>query len=137
MALNSKIAATSQTTGLNAYSGAVGELLNLGTLKIRTGAPPTNTTDADSGKLLATLGFSDPAFLPAVAGESTATTIIGSDAVAAGDAGHFRAKATDGTVILQVTVGEAAETPDLTLDEKTTAIGEGLAITVFSFEIGA
>jgi hypothetical protein len=135
MALNFKVAATAQTTGLNAYADAVGELLNLGTLEIRTGAPPTETTDADSGTLLATLGFSDPAFLPAVAGESVATTIIGSDAVAAGDAGHFRAKATDGTVILQGTCGEAADTPDLTLDEKTTAIGEGLAITAFTFEI--
>jgi hypothetical protein len=31
----------------------------------------------------------------------------------------------------------AANTTDLILDEKTTAIGEGLAITAFSFEIGA
>jgi hypothetical protein len=44
--------------------------------------------------------------------------------------------ATDGAIILLGNCGEA-DTTDLTLDEKTTAIGEGLAIAAFSFKIGA
>ncbi len=77
-----------------------------GTLEIRTGAAPTNTTDADSGTLLATLTFSDPAFGAASNGVATASAITSDSSIdATGTAAHFRAKDSSGTVILQGSVG--------------------------------
>lgn len=77
-----------------------------GTLAIRTGAAPTNTTDADSGTLLATLTFSDPAFGAASNGVATASAITSDSNVDnSGTAAHFRIKDSDGTVVAQGTVG--------------------------------
>ena len=84
---------------VNAGSGA-------GTLAIRTGAAPTNTTDADSGTLLSTNTFTDPAFGAASAGVITASAITDdSDIDATGTAAHFRIKDSNGLVVAQGTVG--------------------------------
>ncbi len=77
-----------------------------GTLEVRTGSAPTNTTDADSGTLLATLTFSDPAFGNASSGVATASSITSDTNIdATGTAAHFRIKDSNGVVIAQGTVG--------------------------------
>ena len=46
-----------------------------GTIAIRTGSQPTNVGDADTGTLLGTLTFSDPAFGSASTGSSSANSL--------------------------------------------------------------
>lgn len=80
--------------------------LDGGSLVFRTGSAPANTTDSDSGTLLATCTFDATAFGAASNGVATAAA-IGSDTNvdATGTPGHFRAKASGGAVVLQGTVG--------------------------------
>lgn len=93
----------------SASADAVVDLIDVGgagAISIFTGAAPTNTTDPDSGTLLATLPMSNPAFGSASAGVATANAITSDTNVAAtGTAGHFRMKNGSGTVVFQGTVG--------------------------------
>lgn len=101
-----------------------------GTCEIRTGAPPASITDPDSGTLLATLTFSDPAFGNAASGVATASgTPKQATAVASGDAGHYRAKDSDGNVVFDGTAGEAADAADVTFDEKTIVAGGTVSLS--------
>ncbi len=98
------------TAARNAACDAIVALINggagAGTIEIRTGSAPTNPSDADSGTLLATLTFSDPAFAAAVAGVATASTITQDASIdATNTAGYWRIKDSDGTVIAQGSVG--------------------------------
>lgn len=95
---------------LNAMADLFDDYCNAGagaaTLQIRTGAAPANTTDGDSGTLLSTNTFSDPAFGAASGGVITASAITDdSDIDATGTAAHFRIKDSNGLVVAQGTVG--------------------------------
>lgn len=136
MASNFKIS----TAARNAACNGIVDLLDAGagaaTLAIRTGAPPTNVADADSGTLLATLTFSDPAFGNAATGTATASAITSdTNADASGDAGHFRVKDSDGNTIFQGTAGESADTPDLVFDEKSIVAGGTVACSSFTVTV--
>lgn len=138
MASAFKISDLADEAGRNAYANAVTALLDAGGyFEIRTGAPPTNTTDADSGTLLATLFCSTPAFSPAAGGISTIVPMANELAVAAGTAGHYRAKTAAGVVIMQGTAGLTADTPDLVLDDKTLIVDDVVTITAFSYDVPA
>jgi hypothetical protein len=111
-------------------------LLNVGgtagTINIFTGAPEATCETADSGTLLATLTLSTTAFANAVdngAGGATATanSITGTTASATGTAGHFRAKSSAGTVIIQGTCGTAAA--DLILSGTLLTSGQSVSIS--------
>lgn len=98
------------TAARNGACDAIVDLIDggsgAGTLEIRTGSAPTNPSDADSGTLLATLTFSDPAFGAASSGTATASAITQDASVDAnGTAAHFRIKDSSGTVIMQGSVG--------------------------------
>lgn len=128
------------TAARNAACDGIVDLIDggagAGTCAIRTGAPPTNVSDADSGTLLGTLTFSDPAFGNAATGTATANSITSdTDADASGDAGHFRVKDSDATTIFQGTAGEAADTPDMTFDNKTIVAGGTIAISSFTVTV--
>ena len=131
MASNFKIS----TAARNAACDAIVDLLDAGagpgTIRIATGAPPTNVGDADSGTTLATLTFSDPAFGAASTGVATASAIT-SDTSAdnSGDAGHYRAKDSNSNTIFQGTCGEAADAPvDMQFDEKSIVATGTVAIS--------
>ena len=106
MASNFKLADLSDEVGRTAYADAI--VSQIESIELRTGAPPTNTTDADSGTLLAT--FTGVTFNAAVEGTATAQTIASVVGLAAGDAGHYRAKDSGGVVVMQGTAGETADT---------------------------
>jgi hypothetical protein len=130
MASNFKIS----TAARNAACDAIVDLIDggaaAGVCEIRTGAPPANVGDADSGTLLATCPFGDPAFGDAAIGVATANSITAdSSADATGDAGHFRAKDSDDNAIFQGTAGEAADSPDMTFDNKSIVAGGTVSIT--------
>lgn len=77
-----------------------------GTIGIRTGPAPTNPSDANSGTLLATLTFSDPAFGNSSTGTATASAITDdSSADATGTPEHFRVYDSDNNCIWQGTAG--------------------------------
>lgn len=137
MASNFKIS----TAARNAACDGIVDLCEGGTppatIGVRTGAPPTNPGDADSGTLLATLTCSNPAFGAAAAGVATANAITDdSSADASGDAGHFRVYQGGGsTVIMQGTAGEAADSPDMTFDNKSIVAGGTVSISSFTVTV--
>ena len=68
-----------------------GDLLNSGTIQIRTGAQPATPNTAASGTLLGTLGFSATAFGAPSTGVVTAAAISSdTSADASGTVGHAR-----------------------------------------------
>lgn len=140
MALNFKICAAA----CKAMCDALVALCNTGgtgTLEIRTGAPPTNTADADSGTKLGTLTPSATAFGAATTATPSVATAnaIGSDtnADASGDAGHFRWKNGAGTVVFQGTAGESGDTPDMVFDEKSIVATGTIACSSFTVSVPA
>ena len=133
MASNFKVS----TAVRNAMCNAAVDLIDAGTgagrIEIRTGSPPTNVSDASSGTLLATLTFSATAYGAAATGVAQENSITSdTNADASGDAGYFRiyaGAAGDTAALMQGTAGEAADTPDLTFDEKSIVAGGTVAIT--------
>ena len=108
-------------------------------LKIRTGAPPTNITDADTGTVLATLALPADWMNPASGGSKAKAAGAWQDtaADAAGTAGHFRIYATDGTTQhVQGTVTATAGGGDLELDNVVLAVGQQVTITTFTLTDG-
>lgn len=105
-----------------------------GTIAIRTGAQPTNVGDADSGTLLGTLTFSDPAFGSASTGTATASAIT-SDTSAdnSGTAAHFRIKDSSSNIHSDGTCDQGSG--DLNFDNKTIVAGGTIAISSFTVSV--
>lgn len=130
MASNFKISTAARNAACNAIVDLIDAGAGAGTCAIRTGAPPTNVSDADSGTLLGTLTFSDPAFGNASTGVATASSITSdTNADASGIAGHFRVKDSDANTIFQGTAGVSGDTPDMVFDNATIVAGGTIAIT--------
>jgi hypothetical protein len=97
-----------------------------GTLAIRTGGQPTAVNDADTGTLLGTLTFSDPAFGGSSNGTATASSITSdTNADASGTAGHFRIKDSDGNIHSDGTCGQGSG--DLSFDNSSIVAGGTIA----------
>jgi hypothetical protein len=139
MASNFKIS----TAARNAGADAIVDRLDLNTppavIKIRTGSPPTNVSDASTGTLLGTCTFSNPAFGSASSGVATASSITSdTNADASGDAGHFRVyqgAGSDTQAEWQGTAGNSGDTPDMTFDNKSIVAGGTIAISSFTLTV--
>jgi hypothetical protein len=133
MASNFKIGTETRNAMCNAAVDLIDAGTGAGRIEIRTGSPPTNVADASSGTLLATLTFSATAYGAASSGVAQEAAITSdTSADASGDAGYFRiyqGAAGDTAALMQGTCGEAADTPDLTFDEKSIVAGGTVAIT--------
>ena len=123
------------TSARNASTNAIVDLIDAGagagTIAIRTGPQPTNVGDADSGTLLGTLTFSDPAFGNSATGVATADAIT-SDTTAdnSGTAEHFRIKDSDGNIVADGTCGMGSG--DLDFDNNVIVAGGTIAISSFT-----
>ena len=116
-----------------------------GIIEVRTGAPPATVEEASTGTLLATLVCSATAFdtgADANPGALFTAAAISSDtsAAAGGVAGYFVAgssadAATMATKLITGTAGEAADTTDMVLDDKTIVIGGTVACTAWTFTV--
>jgi len=139
MASNFKISTAARNASCDALVDRVDGGTPPGTIQIRTGAPPSNVSDASSGTLLGTCIFGNPAFGAAASGVATANSITSdTNADNSGDAGHFRVyqgAAGDTAADWQGTAGEAADTPDMEFDNKTIVAGGTIAISSFTLTV--
>ncbi len=136
MALSTQISAAARSAACDGIVDLVDGGAGAGYIEVRTGAQPATPATADSGTLLATLPMSDPAFGAASTGVATASAITSdTSADASGDAGHFRVKDSDANVILQGSAGEAADTPNMTFDDKSIVAGGTVACSAFTVTV--
>lgn len=113
-----------------------------GKIEIRTGAPPATTETADSGTLLASLNYSNPAFGGASdqnpgAQAAVSGTPSNTSATAAGTAGHYRVKdrQTTPAVVWQNTAGGAASGEGLELSNANIASGQTVQLTAHTVAV--
>lgn len=107
-------------------------------LKIRTGSPPADCGEADSGAVLATLMLGSD-WMAAASGGSKALSGSWADAAAdaTGTAAHFRLYASDGTTCgLQGTVTATGGGGDMTVDNTSFASGQAFSVTSFTLTDG-
>jgi hypothetical protein len=130
-----KLSVAVRNARLDAIEAAIG---TGAVLKIRSGAPPTNIADADSGTVLATLSLPSDWMAAASSGSKAKTgTWQDASADAAGTAGHFRIYATDGTTQhVQGTVTATSNGGDMELDNIVIASGQSITITTFTLTDG-
>lgn len=130
-----KMSVTVRNARLDAIETAIGVSA---VLKIRTGAPPANISDADSGTVLATLNLPSD-WMAAASGGSKAMAGTWQDASAdaAGTAGHFRIYASNGTTQhIQGTITATGGGGDMELDNTNIAAGQSVTITSFTLTDG-
>lgn len=123
-----KISDLARNAAVNAVTALIDAGSPPGHLYIRTGSAPTNTTDSDSGTLLATLALSSTSFGAASSGTATANSITSdTNAANTGTAGHFRIKNAAGTTIIQGSCGTSGA--DINFDSVSIVAGGTVAIS--------
>jgi hypothetical protein len=102
-------------------------------LKLRTGAPPAQIADADSGSVLRTMSLAADWMNAAAAGVKTKLGTWSDNTAAAGTAAHFRVYATDGTTQhIQGTVSITGGGGDMTLDNDVLTSGQVVTLNTFT-----
>lgn len=121
----------------SAAADAVVDLIDAGsgagTIKIYTGTIPTDANTAIGAQtLLATLTFSDPAFGAASNGVATASAITSDSSADATDtAAWARIADSNGTTIMDVTVGTSGE--DINFNTVSFVSGAAIAISSLTY----
>lgn len=132
MALKKSVAV--RNAELDALETAIG---TSAVLKIRTGAPPTNISDADSGTVLVTINLPSDWMAAASAGAKAKSGTWQANGSADGAAGHFRLYASNGTTQhLQGTVTGTGGGGDMTLDNVNIATGQQVTVNTFTLTAG-
>lgn len=103
-------------------------------MKIFTGAPPTNPSDADSGTVLATINLPSDWMAAATSGVKVKAGIWqDNSADASGTAGHFRIYQTDGTTVaMQGTVTATGGGGDATINNASITSGQPVTVVTFT-----
>lgn len=130
-----KFSVTVRNARLDAIETAIG---TSAVLKIRTGAVPTNITDADSGTVLASATLPSDWMAAASSGSKALSgSWADSSADATGTAAHFRVYASDGTTQhIQGTVTITGGGGDMTVDNTSFASGQAFSVTTFTLTDG-
>lgn len=98
-------------------------------LELRTGAPPTNLTDADTGTLLATINLPSD-WASQASGVLTVLGVpISATAGAGGTVGHARFKTSANAVVADGTVTATGGGGDWTIDNVVLANGQTVNLT--------
>jgi hypothetical protein len=108
------------------------------TLEVRSGAPPADCSEADSGTVLATIALPADWMADAAAGsKAMAGTWQDLSADNTGDPGHYRIKV-GATTHLQGTAGgpSANPVPDMVFDTDTFTAGQSVTITSYVWNEG-
>jgi len=116
----------------NAACDAIVDALDAGagaaTIEVRSGSQPATANDAATGTLLATFTLADPAFGAASGGVANlASTPRSTTGAAAGTAGWFRAKDSNGATVFDGSVGTSGA--DMNLNTLTISVGVSVEIT--------
>lgn len=124
-----------RNAALDAIETAIG---TSAVLKIRTGAPPASVGTADSGTVLATLNLPSDWLAAASSGSKAKSgTWEDTSADGAGNAGHFRVYASDGTTAhIQGTVTATGGGGDMELVNINIAAGQPVSISAFTLTAG-
>lgn len=124
---------TVRNAGLDAIETAVGASA---ILRIRTGAPPSDCAQADSGSVLVSITLPADWMAAASGGAKAKSGTWSGTASGGGTAGHWRLYASDGTTVhAQGTVTATSGGGDLELDN--TSIATSQTVTIGSFTITA
>ena len=120
---------------LDAIETAIG---TAAVLKIRTGAPPTEIADVDSGTVLASMTLETDWMAAAGSGtKAKAGTWADATADNPGTAGHFRIYASNGTTQhIQGTVTATGGGGDMELDNTSINVGQSVSVTTFTLTAG-
>lgn len=122
---NARVAAIESTIGTSAK------------VQLRTGAPPANPAAADSGTLLDEFSLGSDWATQSGGVLTFSGTPIGSSAVAAGTAAHYRVKDSAGTTChMQGTVTATGGGGDMTIDNPVLAVGQSVQITAWTITDG-
>lgn len=114
------------TATRNAVVDTEGDLLNGGSIQIRTGSQPTNVGDAAQGTLLGTLTFSATAFGAPSTGVVTAGAITSdTNADNSGTAGHARLLDSGAAIHSDATCGQGSG--DFNFDNNVIVAGGTIA----------
>lgn len=102
-------------------------------LRIYSGAPPTQVSDAESGTLLAEFTLAADWAGASAAGVKAMTGVpLSTTGVAAGTAGHYSIYASNGTTCHERgTITATGGGGDMTIDNTSIAIGQTVKITQF------
>lgn len=131
-----KFSVTVRNARLDAIETAIGASA---VLKIRSGAAPTNITDADAGTVLATLNLPADWMQAASSGSKAKSATAWEDTSADnnGTAEHFRIYASDGTTQhIQGTVTATGGGGDMTVDNTSFAATQSFTVTAFTLVDG-
>lgn len=124
------------TLALNAFLNSLDAALGTGALlRFYSGTQPTNADTALGAQVkLAELTLATPSEFGAASSRVITAATIGSDlsADATGVATWATFCKSDGTRILDVSVGEAADSADITVDNKNFQVNATIAVTAFS-----
>lgn len=125
------------TAARNAAADAIADLIDVGgagTMRVRTGAQPTNVGDADTGTLLGTVTFSATAFGVASTGVVTAASIT-SDTTAdnSGTAVSFRLYTGGGSIHSDGSAGQGSG--DMNFDNNTIVAGGVIAVSSMTITV--
>ncbi len=116
------------TATRNAVADAEGDMLNGGTIQIRTGAQPATPDTAASGTLLGTLGFNATAFGAPATGVVTAAAITSdTNADASGTAGHARLLTSGAAIHSDASCGQGSG--DFNFDNNVIVAGGTIAVS--------
>lgn len=104
-------------------------------MKLRTGAVPTNITDADSGTVVSTINLPSDWMSAASSGQKVQTgTWQDTSADNAGTVGHFRVYASDGTTQhIQGTVTATGGGGDMEINNTVVAAAQQITVTGFTW----
>lgn len=121
------------TAARNAACDGAVDLLDVGTVEIRTGSRPATPQDAATGTVLGTFTLPNPAFGAAVTGTATANAIAGVTASGSGTAAWFRAYRSAGNGGGAVIDGDVATSgADMTIQNTSVNAGQALTITAWT-----
>lgn len=128
-----RMAASMRTARITAIETDAGTAAKV---EIRTGAPPTNLTDADTGTLLVAYTLASDWATQASGVLTFSGAPIAGTASGTGTAGHYRFKTNGGTIKMDGTVTTTGGGGDMTVDNTSIASGQTVNITGWTITDG-